>query len=147
MTATRLNGFEHAIHTANIWLNDVLAGLGTEDRQLANRAMRAWLHTFRDRLTTDAAAHFAAQLPELLRGVYYDGWDPSIVPVKYDRESYVNRFAHEAKIDAGEVPGTAAAVTGALHAHLSPGQMESALAQFPQDLRHLLGAEAFQPAR
>jgi hypothetical protein len=28
------------------------------------------------------AAHVAAQLPELLRGVFYDGWNPSKVPVK-----------------------------------------------------------------
>ncbi|RSD11633.1 DUF2267 domain-containing protein [Amycolatopsis eburnea] len=30
-----------------------------------------------DRLTVEAAAHFATQLPELLRGVYYEGWTPA----------------------------------------------------------------------
>lgn len=146
MSATRLNGYEHAIHTANIWLNAVVDAIGTDDRNLANRALRAWLHTFRDRLTVDVAAHFAAQLPELLRGVYYDGWDPSSVPVKYDREAYVVRFGQEARIDVNSVPQIAAAVTEALRQHLSPGQMETALSQFPHELRRLLEAAHQQAA-
>jgi uncharacterized protein (DUF2267 family) len=138
MSATHLNGFEHAIHTANIWLNAVAEALETEDRHLANRALRGWLHALRDRLTVDVAAHFGAQLPELLRGVYYDGWDPSIVPVKYDREAYANRFVHEARVTAEEVPRIIPAVTAAVHHQVSPGQLEAALEQLPRDVRTLL---------
>jgi len=36
-----------------------------------------------DRLPITIAANFAAQLPELLRGVFYDGWSPSRVPIKF----------------------------------------------------------------
>ena len=138
MTATRLDGFEHAIHTTNIWLNAVAEAMGTSDRHLSKRALRAWLHGLRDRLTVDAAAHFGAQLPELLRGVYYDGWDPSVVPVKYDRTTYVNRFAHEARVPAEDVPQIAPAVTAAVRHQVSPGQLESALEQLPHGVRALL---------
>jgi len=142
MSATRSAEFEHAIHTANIWLKAVSEALETEDRHLANRILRTWLHTLRDRLTVDVAAHFGAQLPELLRGVYYDGWDPSIVPVKYDREAYVSRFVQEARVTAEEVPRIAPTVTAALRQHLSPGQLETAVEQLPHDVRALL----LQPA-
>ncbi|MFF4346121.1 DUF2267 domain-containing protein [Streptomyces sp. NPDC001530] len=138
MPATHPPDFEHAIHTANIWLKAVSEALGTDDRHLAHRVLRTWLHTLRDRLTVDVAANFAAQLPELLRGVYYDGWDPSVVPVKYDREGYVNRFVQEAKVTAEEVPQIAPAVAAVVREHVSPGQLESAINQLPHDIRALL---------
>ncbi|WP_306189712.1 MULTISPECIES: DUF2267 domain-containing protein [unclassified Streptomyces] len=140
--STRPPDFEHAIHSANIWLKAVSEALGTEDRHLAHRVLRAWLHTFRDRLTVDVAAHFAAQLPELLRGGYYDGWDPSVVPVKYGREGYVDRFVQEAKVSAEDVARFAPAITTVVRDHVSPGHLESALEQVPHDIRALL----LQPA-
>ncbi|MFE9093908.1 DUF2267 domain-containing protein [Streptomyces sp. NPDC007264] len=142
MSATHPSDFNHTIHTANIWLKSVSESLGTEDRHLAHRVLRTWLHVLRDRLTVDVAAHFAAQLPELMRGAYYDGWDPSAVPIKFDREGYVSRFAQEARINAEDVPKTAAAVTTAVRQHVSPGQLEAALEQIPHDIRALL----LQPA-
>jgi uncharacterized protein (DUF2267 family) len=52
----------------------------TDDREFAYGVLRAWLHTLRDRLTVEAAAHSAAQLPDLIRGVFYAGWDPAPSP-------------------------------------------------------------------
>ncbi|WP_079051891.1 DUF2267 domain-containing protein [Streptomyces regalis] len=80
----------------------------------------------------------AAQLPELLRGAYHDGWDPSTVPIKYDREGYVNRFVQEAKVTAEEVPRIVPAVTAVVREHVSPGQQEAALEQLPHDICTLL---------
>ncbi|MCW7942032.1 hypothetical protein AAW14_08245 [Streptomyces hygroscopicus] len=142
MSVTHPPDFEHTIHTANIWLKSVSESLGTEDRHLAHRLLRTWMHTLRDRLTVDVAAHFAAQLPELMRGAYYDGWDPSHVPIKFDREGYVNRFSQEGKVPVEDVPRIAAAVTAAVREHVSPGQLESALEQVPHDIRDIL----LQPA-
>ncbi|GAB2813428.1 DUF2267 domain-containing protein [Streptomyces chlorus] len=142
MSATHPPDFEHAIHTADLWLKATPEAPGTDDRHLAHRVLRTWLHTLRDRLTVDVAAHFAAQLPaqlpDLLRGAYYDGWDPSVVPVKYDREGYINRFVQETKVTAEEVPRTAPAVAVVVHEHVSPGQLEAALNQLPHDIRALL---------
>ena len=138
MSATHSSDFNHTIHTSNVWLKSVAENLGTEDRHLAHRILRTWLHTLRDRLTVDVTAHFAAQLPELMRGAYYDGWNPSAVPIKYDREGYMNRFSQEAKVSVEEVPKIAAAVTAAVHEHVSPGQLEAALEQIPHDIRSLL---------
>ncbi|MEV8562734.1 DUF2267 domain-containing protein [Streptomyces sp. NPDC051917] len=142
MPPTHPPDFEHSIHSANIWLKAVSEALDTEDRHLAHRILRTWLHTFRDRLTVDVTANFAAQLPELVRGAYYDGWDPSVVPVKYDRQGYVDRFVHEAKVTAEDVPRIAAAVTTVVREHVSPGHLEAALEQLPHDIRALL----LQPA-
>lgn len=138
MAGTHPNGFAHALNTANVWLSAVTEALGTEDRHFAQRALRGWLHALRDRLTIDVAAHLGAQLPELLRGIYYEGWDPSNVPVKYNREGFVDRFVHEAKVSAGDVPRMAPAITAAVHRQVSPGQLEAVFEQLPHDVRALL---------
>lgn len=147
------DAFNHAIHTANIWLADVASAFGTNDRRFTQRAMRAWLHTLRDRLTVDAAVKFGAQLPELLRGIYYDGWEPSKVPGRYGAEEYIRRFAAHAAIRTAQVPAIAATVTDVVSQHMSPGQLSETLAELPFDLRELVigsagvrGSEAFEQA-
>jgi uncharacterized protein (DUF2267 family) len=140
--------YAHAVHRASVWLADVAAALGTQDRHYARRVLRAWLHTLRDRLTVDGAAQFGQQLPELLRGTYYDGWEPSRVPMKYDAAEYVARFATEAMVPTSEVPGLAAAVTQVIAEHMSPGQVAETLAELPASLRATVqdGAPVAEPA-
>jgi uncharacterized protein (DUF2267 family) len=130
--------FDHVVHTANTWLNDVATALDTDDIRFTHRALRAWLHVLRDRLTVDSAAKFGAQLPELLRGIYYEGWDPSKTPIKYGFDNYVLRFAQEARIATKDVRSVISATTRALADHLSPGQLTEALAQLPADVRTLI---------
>jgi uncharacterized protein (DUF2267 family) len=95
----------------------------------------------RDRLTVEAAAHFAAQLPDLIRGVFYAGWDPSAVPVKYNVEDYTVRFAREANISRQDVGKAAAAITAALLHFLPPAQMDKVLDQLPSEIRVVLQPE------
>lgn len=135
MSSARSDPFNHALHTANIWLADIGAALGTRDRHYTHGVVRAWMHTLRDRLTVDAAAKFGAQLPELLRGVYYDGWEPNKAPVKYNVEQYIQRFAAQARIPAVQVPTTAATITEVMADRMSPGQVSETLAELPTDLR------------
>ena len=147
MSSTGVHMFDHATHTARMWLAEVARRLGTKDQHAAYRALRAWLHTLRDRLPADAAADFAAQLPELFRGVYYDGWKPSRAPVKFGPDEYRQRFAREAQIRVEDVDAAACRVTAALRTRLSPGQVDQALALVAHPLRRVmqgLGPEAEQ---
>jgi uncharacterized protein (DUF2267 family) len=142
MSSAATDPFAPAVHTAHAWLADIARALDTDDRRYTYRALRAWLHTLRDRLTVDAAVKLAAQLPELLRGVYYDGWEPSRTPIKYGPDEYAVRFAFEARIPVADVSEAAPAVAGALARHLSPGQLDEALAQLPVALRVLVAGPA-----
>jgi uncharacterized protein (DUF2267 family) len=141
MTAREHDNFARAEQVAQEWLSTVAEQLGTEDRQHAYRVLRAWLHTVRDRLGVNSAAHFAAQLPLLLRGLFYDGWIPSRVPVKYDSEQFLVTVAQEAMIPLAEARQVASAVTTALARHCSPGQIDHLLTQLPKPLRELLEPE------
>lgn len=134
--------FAPAVHTARTWLHTIADRLGTEDRAFALRALRAWLHTVRDRLDVAVTAHFGAQLPELLRGIFYEGWVPAHVPVRHDVPSFVGGFAHEAGVSPDEAVALIGAVTIALSDVFSPGHLDHVLAVVPEPLRAiLLGSE------
>jgi uncharacterized protein (DUF2267 family) len=85
MSATGLETFDRTIHETNEWLRIVMAELKTNNRHQAYIALRASLHALRDRIGQEHAVHFAAQLPILLRGVFYEGWRPSETPTRERR--------------------------------------------------------------
>ncbi|WP_328457874.1 DUF2267 domain-containing protein [Amycolatopsis sp. NBC_00438] len=124
--------------TASAWLSVVRDRVAAADRHTAYRLLRAWLHVVRDRLTVQVAAHFAAQLPDLLRGVFSEGWNPAHVPTRYGVSGFVARFAGSAGISRAEVPAAAAAVTSALGELCSPGQLGHVLNLLPEPLVALL---------
>jgi uncharacterized protein (DUF2267 family) len=73
---------------------------GLADRPAAYRALRATLHALRDRLTVEEVAQLGAQLPILVRGVYYEGWNPTGKPLKLrHKEEFLARIAHELRGD------------------------------------------------
>jgi uncharacterized protein (DUF2267 family) len=138
MSSTGVRSLDLSIAKTNAWLAETAGEFGTEDRQFAYRVTRAWLHTLRDRLPVPVAANFAAQLPELLRGVFYGGWNPSKVPVKFGPNEYVLRFARDAGIRDAEVARAAALVTRAVRRHVSGGALDEALDVLPPDLSQLI---------
>jgi uncharacterized protein (DUF2267 family) len=133
-----LDVFSQAENTAHEWLQTAVRHLATEDPHHAYRVVRAWLHAVRDRLSVDVSVHFAAQLPLVWRGLFYDGWTPQRVPVKYDAEQFLTRVAHDADVSVGEARKAVAAVTDALTELTSPDQLGHVLAALPADLRKVL---------
>lgn len=132
---------DRSVAKAHLWLDEVAGQLGTDDRRLAYKVLRAYLHALRDRLTVDEAAQLAAQLPELIRGIYYQGWKPSSTPVKYRGfEEFLDRVAVDAELD-GETSASFAvgAVAGVLRRHVSAGEIDDIRALLPEDLRPILG--------
>src|SRR5262249_61108295 len=76
MSATGLDVFDRTLQTTHIWLDEIMADLGP-DRRVAWHALGAVLHALRDRLQLGLAVHLGAQLPLLVRGLYYDQWRPT----------------------------------------------------------------------
>jgi uncharacterized protein (DUF2267 family) len=94
MTAqTHMNLFDVTIQETYEWIRDVLRETGWEDRHYALQALRGVLHAVRDEITADQSGHLCAQLPTLLRGIYFEGWDPSKAPaLDRDSEAFLDRI-------------------------------------------------------
>lgn len=74
--------WDKALSKSNVWLSELSNELGWANAPLTLLALRAVLHALRDRLPPDEAVELSAQMPLIIRGVYFDGWDPSATPVK-----------------------------------------------------------------
>lgn len=140
MASTGLDVFDQTLQQTNIWLNDIGNELHREEAHTAYLALRATLHALRDNLTIDEAADLAAQLPMLIRGIYFDGWNPAIVPV-LDR----SRTAFLARIDRAmdraqpDFPAehAARAVFHTLSSHVSQGEIDEVRNTLTEEIREL----------
>ncbi len=131
---------ERSVIKAREWIDETAVKLGTDDHRAAFRALRAVLHAVRDRITVNEAAQLAAQLPELIRGVYYEDWVPSRVPETYrDRDEFLRRITRDARL-AGQTEASyaAVAVMKVLSSRVSAGEIEDVMRVLPAELRELL---------
>jgi uncharacterized protein (DUF2267 family) len=135
------SAIDRSVQKANIWINEMAGEMGTEDEDRAYSVMRAYLHALRDRLTVDEAAQLAAQLPQLIRGIYYEGWDPSATPVKYHKfPEFIDRMADETPFnDAGDASKAIDAAASVLRRHVTEGEIEDIRSTLPKDLQPVVG--------
>lgn len=147
---TGLDTFDKTVQESNLWLKDVMERLNTYDRHHAYSTMRAVLHALRDRIGPQNAAHLGAQLPMLLRGLFYEGWDPTGKPTKERHESaFLAHIARELPRAAGpgEIEQGALAVLDVLSKHIDRGAAVKLAAILPQDLRRFWPAFIQSAAR
>lgn len=124
MSATGLDVFDKTLQSTHIWLDEINSDLGP-DRRFAWRTLGAVLHVLRDRLPADLSAHLAAQLPLLVRGLYYDQYEPSRqspdINTPDDFVAAVAYLLHDTRpVDPNDA---VASVLGVLSRHLSEGQV------------------------
>ena len=93
MSANGLEVFDKTLETTHIWLKEIMTDLGP-DKQVAWKVLSTVLHKLRDRLSINLAAHLGAQLPLLVRGVYYDQFEPAKMPSECrSRDEFVAEVA------------------------------------------------------
>jgi uncharacterized protein (DUF2267 family) len=137
MPNTGLPAFDTTVDKTNRILHQIEEAYGwtKERRNESYAALRAVLHTLRDRLTVDEAAQLSAQLPMLVRGIYFEGWDPSRVPVKMDRDEFFARIQQTIPYPVdGDVQQLTQRVLQALRDHITDGEWEDVLASVPKGL-------------
>lgn len=135
MSASGLDVFDKTLQTTNIWLNEIQADLGP-DRQVAWKVLSVVLHKVRDRLPVPLAVHLGAELPLLVRGVYYDQFQPSKQPSNWNRDEFVAEVQRGlSDIRPVNAEQAVLAVFGVLSRRLTRGQIDKVRDALPENLR------------
>lgn len=140
MSNSILEVFDASLQKAQVWVNDLMSELGWEQRpQKACLALRTALHALRDRLTVEEAVHLGAQLPILIRGVYYEGWKLAGKPVKERHKTeFLDHIATTCRDDDTVDPEKVMrAVLKVLARHISEGESENVKHLLPKTLQEL----------
>jgi uncharacterized protein (DUF2267 family) len=140
MPYTGLAIFDRTLQVTHEWLNEIAAELGTEDKHKAYSVLRATLHAVRDLLTVDEAAQFGAEMPLLVRGIYYEGWKPGETrPRRRLLEDFVDRMRNELRdSDTDEyIEQAAAVVFKVVQRRVSAGEVIDVEHMLPEPVRAL----------
>jgi uncharacterized protein (DUF2267 family) len=131
-----MNLFSKANQQATAWVKDMMTELPTPDPQKALAALRAGLQALRDRLTVDEAAQLAAQLPLLVRGLFFEGWDPSGKPMRLRHKAEflaLIREKYRPRQDT-QPEQIVAALFRVLARHVTGGEISDVVASLPGEL-------------
>ncbi len=134
---TEIPDLQASVAETEAWIDDFIRRMEWHDFSRAFAAFIGALHAIRDAIPRDEAVAIAGPMPALLRGLYFEGWRPSVrIPVS--RRSFLERI-HDAVhrdpgIDSEEV---ARAVLELLAARLPRAELEEARASTPSALRSL----------
>lgn len=139
MSSVGLESIDHTVQLTHLWINDLDARLGWDDKHRSYRLLRTVLQTLRDWLRVEEAAGLAAQLPELLRGVYYEHWRPATIPVKKrSRADFIGRFDDAFLTDPMVLTEDAvSAVFELLSDKITAGEVAQVRHALPADIRAL----------
>ncbi len=124
MGQTSVPGFIHAAEQAQQWVNELASDLNWNERR-ALKLLRSALHALRDWLPPAEAADLSAQLPTLVRGIYFEGWLPAEAPAaERNKSDFVERIERDFSDDLLHDPDLAiAAVFRLLDRHISKGEV------------------------
>lgn len=102
MSHTSFADFSHAAQQAQQWVNELARDLCWSEPS-ACRLLKSVLHTVRDWLSQAEMADLSAQLPVLIRGIYFEGWNPSVPACGRKKRDFVlsvrDRFGHDDDVD------------------------------------------------
>lgn len=141
MSDTGYAAFSTTVAKTNEILGEIEAAFEwpKERRELSYHALRSVLHALRDRLPVKEASDFAAQLPMLVRGLYYENWNPAKVPIKMDREDFLQRVQREFVYEfSGNISEMVGVVLAALMRNITEGEMGDVKSSLPGDIAALL---------
>jgi len=127
-----------AVRTTEEWIDDLEHRLGWTDRNRVYLVLLTALHALRDAVARDEAIYIGAQLPPLLRGLYYEGWHPGVRPASRSRAAFLERIHDGVHRDPGiDAEQVARAVFALLAGRLPAAEVEDAKAATPAYLHNL----------
>jgi uncharacterized protein (DUF2267 family) len=136
MPAAAREVFDGVLEKTDRWLKEIMHELGGDNPHAAYGVLRSTLHALRDRLTVDEAAQLGAQLPMLVRGLYYEGWKPAGKPLRIrHKDEFLARIEKENRAEfATGTEDAVRAVLRVLASHVTPGEIAGVRSNLPAEL-------------
>ncbi len=128
----------HGVQQIQEWLKELRDNAGLSDEAEALSVLRNVLHQLRDRLTPDDAIELGAQLPVIVRGLYYEGWRPSRTPQKVrTKQAFLDEVT--TKMLPRRLPPESVVkdVFALVAHHCDPGEVGDVIAQLPSEIKAL----------
>jgi len=137
--STGISMLDGAAQQASVWIDEVDQAARCSDTQRAYRLLRATLHALRDWVNPDQAADLGAQLPVLIRGIYYEGWNPSGTPKHpHGKDDFIAAVQRDFAKDPMRYPDLEIeAVFSVLNKHIASGQLTQMRNALQKPLRAL----------
>jgi uncharacterized protein (DUF2267 family) len=127
-----------AVQQTRTWLKELRKTVDLPDETAALSVLRAVLHQLRDRLSVEEAVDLAAQLPIIVRGIYFEGWRPARVPQNiHSKRKFLDQIT--LKLLPRPVPPESAVthVFALIAHHCDPGEISDVIGQMPAELQEL----------
>jgi uncharacterized protein (DUF2267 family) len=139
MSAVGLESIDHTVQLTHRWINELNDQLAWNNKARTYRLLRTILQAVRDWLPVNEASQLAAQLPTLLRGVYYEHWRPAATPVKdRGKPAFLARVNAEFRNDTiADIQETISTVFAFLSSKVDFGEIDDVRNAMPADLRRL----------
>lgn len=141
MAREPISVFESSLDKTNLILKDIEQAYGwsKDQRNQSYAALRTVLHLLRDRMPVQESVEFSAQLPVLVRGIYFDGWNPVDVPIKLNRDDFLYEVRQGFPYDVqGGAEGVVQVVLDTLRRHVTQGQWSDVKSNMPKDLERMI---------
>ena len=81
MSARGLEVIDGTVQKTYEWIKELKERLDWFSDRDVLRFLRITLHQVRDRVSIAETAQLSAQLPILIRGLFFEGWQPHLVPI------------------------------------------------------------------
>jgi uncharacterized protein (DUF2267 family) len=140
-TGTRV--FDRSLQKTNLMLKELMIAMNWDSRERALAAFRATLHALRDVLPLGEIIHLGAQLPIIVRGIYYEGWhyNPQPLRLKSVAEFYelVREYMGNAHgFTTQELKNISRVVLLIINDHVSAGEMGEIRGVLKRQLKALI---------
>lgn len=144
--SNRVSVFEQSVEKSQQWIAELHEELHWMSADACYHLLRAVLQTLRDQLSVDEAAQFAAQIPLVLRGSFYECWNPqTMAPRTLGKDDFIS--AVKAKLaPVGnlryEIDKGVLAALLVIKRHIGRGEMDEVIGALQPTMRSfILGGE------
>lgn len=134
----RVSAFERTLQKSESWVAEMHMELKWLDADGVYHLLRATLQALRDQLNVNEAAQFASQLPLLLRGTFYECWNPKVKTKGISKQEFLVSVHKNLGLIGQPNYDLESGVSTALKVifnHISPGEASDVMSSLKPSLK------------